>query len=342
LSAKIEKTIPLNRKQGDSFFLRVCKVIISSEFLYNWLNNISIDHTCPQEGKSMTNKELLFGYFLTPTSDNYPELLKHAKLADQLGLDLIGIQDHPYQRRFFDTWTLLTALAAQTENIRFFPDVANLPLRPPAILAKSAASLDVITGGRVELGLGAGAFWEGIGALGGPVREPGEAVEALEEAIQVVRLMWSGERGVRYEGKHYQLKGAHSGPVPAHPIQLYIGAVGPRMLNLTGRLGDGWIPSTSFVPPKRLAEMNKQIDEGVEEAGRSPGDVRRMYNLFGMIRKEQSGFLEGPVEHWVEEISRLAKEERIDTFIYGPEEASIEQIRLFGEVVEGVRERVEV
>jgi alkanesulfonate monooxygenase SsuD/methylene tetrahydromethanopterin reductase-like flavin-dependent oxidoreductase (luciferase family) len=87
--------------------------------------------------------------------------------ADELGLDLIGIQDHPYQWRFLDTWSLIGDLLARTERIRFFPDVANLPLRGPAMMAKQAASLDVLAGGRFELGLGAGAFWEAIGAAGG-------------------------------------------------------------------------------------------------------------------------------------------------------------------------------
>ncbi|HZB78639.1 MAG TPA: LLM class flavin-dependent oxidoreductase, partial [Actinomycetota bacterium] len=68
-------------------------------------------------------------------------------MADEAGLDLIGIQDHPYQWRFHDTWTLIAYLAGRTSRVRFFPDVIDLPLRPPAILAKSAASLDVLTGG---------------------------------------------------------------------------------------------------------------------------------------------------------------------------------------------------
>src|SRR5512133_738795 len=112
-------------------------------------------------------RDIQFGYFLTPNAAAYPETLRAAELCDQLGFDLIGIQDHPYQSRFMDTWTLLTSLAAQTSRIRYFPDVADLPLRPPAMLAKAAASLDLITGGRIELGLGAGAFWEAIAAMGG-------------------------------------------------------------------------------------------------------------------------------------------------------------------------------
>src|SRR5207249_1931242 len=156
--------------------------------------------------------------------------------ADRAGLDLVGIQDHPYQRRFLETFSLLAFLAARTSRIRLFPDVANLPLRRPAVLAKAGATIDLLSGGRFELGLGAGAFWEAIGALGGPVRSPGESVEALEEAIAVIRAMWSGERSVSFDGSHYSLSGLHPGPAPAHPIGIWLGAYGPRMVRLTGRL----------------------------------------------------------------------------------------------------------
>src|SRR5438132_6830680 len=124
-----------------------------------------------------------FGVFVLPQATDGP--LKQALVAEELGFDVIGVQDHPYQRRFFDTWTLLTAIAMRTERLTVFPDVANLPLRPPAMLAKAAASLDLLSGGRVELGLGAGGFWQGIKAYDGPVRTPGESVSALGEALLV-------------------------------------------------------------------------------------------------------------------------------------------------------------
>lgn len=280
------------------------------------------------------NQPLLFGYFLSPDADRYDELLEQARLCDRLGLDLIGIQDHPYQRRFFDTWTLLPALAVQTGRIRFFPDVANLPLRLPSMLAKAAASLDVMTGGRFELGLGAGTFWDAVAAYGGPRRTPGEAVDALEEAIQVIRLMWSGEKGQRFEGRHYRLSGAHSGPAPAHPIEIWLGAYHPRMLAMAGRLCQGWIPSSPYAPPARLAEANRRIDEAAEQAGRSPSEIRRMYNLMGRITPASRGdYLEGPVEYWVDELTRLAAEERMDGLIFAPQEHTLEQIRLFAEEV---------
>ena len=107
-------------------------------------------------------------------------MVELAKLADVVGLDLVSFQDHPYQPGFLDTWTLLAVVAAATTSVKVAPNVANLPLRPPAVLARSAASLDILSGGRVELGLGAGAFWDGIVAMGGPRLTPGQSVDALE------------------------------------------------------------------------------------------------------------------------------------------------------------------
>ena len=217
-----------------------------------------------------------FGVFVTPVAT--PQALETAVVADRLDFDIVGVQDHPYQRRFFDMWTLLTAIAMRTSRITVFPDVANVPLRPPAMLAKAAASLDILSGGRLELGLGAGGFWEGIKAYGGPARTPGESVGALEEAIQVIRLLWSGQHGVRFDGKYYQLAGARSGPVPAHPIGLWLGAYRPRMLSLVGRLADGWVPSLGYVQPQDLIEANKRIDEAARVAGRDPRSIRRVLN----------------------------------------------------------------
>ena len=109
-----------------------------------------------------------FGAFVVP--DASTDVLEQVLAVERAGLELVGIQDHPYQRRFFDTFALIAWLAARTERVRLFPAVANLPLRLPAMLAKEAATIDMLSGGRFELGLGAGAFWEGIEAFGGPRR----------------------------------------------------------------------------------------------------------------------------------------------------------------------------
>ena len=161
-------------------------------------------------------RDLEFGLFLDPSAATLADARELAVVADESGLDHIGIQDHPYQRRHLDTWMLMADVLARTERIRVFPDVANLPLRGPAMIAKQAASLDVMSGGRFELGLGAGAFWEAIEAMGGPARTRGDAFLALEEAIAILRLFWSGERSIRFDGDHYSVSGFKPGPPPVH------------------------------------------------------------------------------------------------------------------------------
>jgi len=231
--------------------------------------------------------ELAFGTFITPVNDRPHDVVALAQLTEQTGLDLVTFQDHPYQPAFLDTWTLLSVIAAQTRRVRVMPNVANLPLRPPAVLARAAASLDILSGGRVELGLGAGAFWDAIEAMGGPRRGAGESVEALEEAIRIIRTLWTDERAERISGKHYRLAGAKPGPRPAHAIGIWLGAYGKRMLRLTGRLADGWVPSSPYAPPEKLAAMNETIDAAAREAGRDPAAVRRLYNLGGQFTTDQ-------------------------------------------------------
>src|SRR3954452_21385492 len=176
------------------------------------------------------------GVFVVPDATDPAATVAQLVAADEAGLDVVAVQDHPYQRRFLDTWTLLSYVAARTERVRLLPDVLNLPLRPPAMVAKAAASLDALSGGRVELGLGAGAFWDGVEAMGGPRRTPKESVDALDEAIAIIREVWAAEgRGIRFDGEHYQVHGAHPGPPPAHPGEIWVGAYRPRMLALTGR-----------------------------------------------------------------------------------------------------------
>jgi alkanesulfonate monooxygenase SsuD/methylene tetrahydromethanopterin reductase-like flavin-dependent oxidoreductase (luciferase family) len=279
-----------------------------------------------------------FGLFVNPSAASFQDTLELARAAEAGGIDLIGIQDHPYQYRFLDSWLLIANLMARTERLRFFPDVANLPLRPPALMATQAASLDVMSGGRFELGLGAGAFWPAIEAMGGPKLSPGESVDALVEAIAILRACWSGERTVDFEGEHYLVKGFHPGPPPAHPIEIWLGAYRPRMLRLTGRLADGWIPSLGGMPPEELVEARKLVDAAAEKAGRDPVDVRGLYNVSGLVTDGERGEgpLDGPPELWIETLVRWTDELSVTTFMLPAE--SVEQVeRLAGEVVPGVR-----
>ncbi|HEX5910303.1 MAG TPA: LLM class flavin-dependent oxidoreductase, partial [Thermoleophilaceae bacterium] len=228
-------------------------------------------------------QSLQFGVFITPDAADADGVVALSQVADTLGLDILSFQDHPYQRRFLDTWTLLSNVAAQTSNVQLAPNVANLPLRPPAVLARSVATLDILSGGRAQLGLGSGAFWDGIAALGGRKLTPGQGVDALTEALDVIRAMWSGERAVTVEGEYYSLTGAHPGPAPRHDIEIWLGAYKPRMLALTGARADGWIPSMGYADPQELGPMNERIDQAAHEAGRHPSQIRRMYNVNGQF-----------------------------------------------------------
>ena len=283
------------------------------------------------------NRPIKFGYFLIPNAD--APLLSIAREVERLGLDYIAVQDHPYQRRFVDTWTLLSMIAAATSRVGLFPDVANLPLRPPAVLAKAAASLDLLSGGRFELGLGAGSFWEAVEAYGGPRRDPGAALAALAESIEVIRKIWSGERNLRFEGQYYQLRGAHSGPVPAHPIGIWLGVVGPRALQLAGQVADGWVPSFRG-DLTRLADMTRRLDDAANGAGRDPAAIRRILNVNGVITDgATNGMLQGPVNQWTEELTNLAIDYHFDTFVFwGEGEGQLQ--RFAEEVVPAVRAQV--
>lgn len=287
--------------------------------------------------------ELLFGTFITPVAQPAMQAVELALVADRVGLDLVTFQDHPYQPAFHDTWTLLSFVASRTQQIHVSPNVLNLPLRQPAVIARSAASLDRLSGGRFELGLGAGAFWDGIAAMGGRRLTAGESIVALEEAIQILREIWATDQpgGVRINGTYYQVKGAKRGPAPAHDIGIWVGAYKPRILNLTGRVADGWLPSLGYVPggPAGLKEMNQHIDEGAASAGREPAAVRRLLNISGQFGRTGRSFLNGPPPQWAEDLAGLTLEYGITGFILAADDAPT--IQLFAsEVAPATRELV--
>jgi alkanesulfonate monooxygenase SsuD/methylene tetrahydromethanopterin reductase-like flavin-dependent oxidoreductase (luciferase family) len=282
--------------------------------------------------------ELVFGTFITPAIEQVDRVIALAQLTEQVGLDLVTVQDHPYQPRLADAWTLLSVIAAQTRSVRVATNVANLPLRHPVVLARSVATLDLISGGRVELGLGAGGFREAIAANSGPQLTAGQSIAALEEALAIIREVWKPEGGgIRLPGKHYSLNGAKRGPAPAHPVEIWLGAYKPRMLALTGRSADGWLPSSGYAGPDELTAMNKIIDEAAIEAGRDPSAVRRLYNLSGNFAG-RGGFLQGPEEVWIEQLTELTLTEGMSTYILASDDP--DAIRRFADVAEGVREAV--
>jgi hemerythrin-like domain-containing protein len=285
--------------------------------------------------------DLLFGTFITPSNRQAPAVVALSQLSERAGLDLATFQDHPYQPGFLDTWTLMSYVAAQTQTIRLSGNVLNLPLRPPAVLARAAASLDILSGGRIELGLGAGALWSAIGAMGGRRLTPGQGVDALSEAIDVIRLVWEADaRGVaRLDGRYYQVAGAKRGPAPAHDMSIWLGAYKPRMLRLVGTKADGWLPSLGYIQPEDLGAGNKIIDDAALAAGRKPADIRRLLNVSGAVTSASQGFLTGPVSQWVEDLAGLALEYGISAFILSGDDPDMIQV-LGQEIAPAVREAV--
>jgi alkanesulfonate monooxygenase SsuD/methylene tetrahydromethanopterin reductase-like flavin-dependent oxidoreductase (luciferase family) len=282
---------------------------------------------------------LQFGVFLAPRAADIGRLRDNVQVAEAAGFDFLSFQDHPYVPDFLDTFALIGTLIGQTSRLRFVTDVANLPLRPAQMLAKTSASLDLLSDGRFELGIGAGRAWDQIAGLGGPRRDPREAVAAVSEAIDVLRAMWTPGHRVSLPGQHYPLA-ADTGPAPAHRIGIWLGAVGPRMLDLLGHKADGWIaPIATGYETKPAAQ--DRIDAAARAAGRDPAGIRRVIQLVGTVTgiphttsRPRSGPGGQPIrttpDIWARIIAEFAAEERFDTVNVLLEQETSQQLRLFG------------
>jgi alkanesulfonate monooxygenase SsuD/methylene tetrahydromethanopterin reductase-like flavin-dependent oxidoreductase (luciferase family) len=284
---------------------------------------------------------ITFGLSLIPSVDCLQDMRKLAQAADAVGLDYLAIQDHAYNPEFFDVWTLITYLAAETERIFYFPDVADLQLRPPTVLAKAAASLSVLSGGRIILGAGGGAFADGIAAMGGVSRSKNEMVTFTDEALQIMRQALMGG-GVELQGEQ-QTVGYAAGPVPVGPVPLWLGSSGPRMFALTGRSSDGWIsPLSVYLTPQVVPAAQQRIDDAARAAGRDPAAVRRIYNVVGAIGLGRGGSgLTGDVPFWVDALTDWSVNLGFDTFVFWPRVTAPAQLEVFAtDVVPAVRQRV--
>jgi Luciferase-like monooxygenase/Hemerythrin HHE cation binding domain len=285
--------------------------------------------------------DLQFGVFITPSNQTSNSVIELAVLADQRGLDLVTFSDHPYQPRFFDAWTLLSFVAARTAQIHVSANVLNLRLRDPALLARAAASLDILSGGRAELGIGAGIVGDAAVTMGGRRLTAGQGVEALEEAIDVIRALWNVEAPdpASFDGRFHQLDGAARGPAPLHDVGLWVGAFKPRMFNLVGRKADGWWPTLVVLGRDGVTADNAAIDEAALEAGRQPTDIRRLLNLRGGFSASGRGDIDGPPSRWIDELARFSLEDGFSTFILATDDPHA--IETFAaEVAPAVREVV--
>jgi alkanesulfonate monooxygenase SsuD/methylene tetrahydromethanopterin reductase-like flavin-dependent oxidoreductase (luciferase family) len=298
----------------------------------------------------MAERKALFGFGASTDIRHTGELLRLAQQADQDGLDLFSVPDHPYLGHRLDAYSTLAVVLGRTLNIAGVADVTNLPTRPAPMLARAATSLAALSGGRFVLGMGAGGYWDEIVRMGVPRLRAGAAVNAMEEAITLVRKLSTGGPTVTYHGEHYQVDGIDPAPVPTPPI--WTGSVGAKSLAVTGRLADGWIPGHASDWLSELYRTSRPIiDAAATEAGRDPAAIDTVYNFPGritsrplnVVRDPTGRWVGGSVDQWVTELTGAVLEHGASGFILFPADDGAIDVALgrwAREIVPAVREAV--
>ena len=259
-----------------------------------------------------------------------------AALADRDGLDVLSLSDHPYLGARLDAYAAIGVILGRTGRISGLVNVTNLPTRPAPMLARMVTSLSALSGGRVVLGLGAGGRWDHISRLGVPPLSPGEAVDALEEAIILVKRLSGGGPPVSFDGRHYRVDRIEPAAVPAPEV--WTGSNGPKSLAVTGRTADGWIPghAADWLSPV-YRTSRPIIDEAATNAGRQPDEIRTVFNLPGRItdrplaatRDRDGRWVGGSVGQWVEELTGAVAEHHASGFIlFSPDGAATDTTSL--------------
>lgn len=302
----------------------------------------------------MPERSVLFGASLGQwngaDAGNVAGVLELASTADREGLDLFTIADHPYFGDKLDAYATVAFALGRTSRVSGVVGVTNLPARPAPVLARTITSLSALSGGRVVLGMGAGAIWDMITKLGVPKLTPGAAVLAMEEAIFLVKSLSGGGDPVTFDGSFYQVAGLDPAPVPTPPV--WTGSVGPKSLAVTGRVADGWIPSQGADWLSKLyRESRPLIDEAAAGAGRDPAEVINVYNFGGRItpeplaatRDDDGRWIGGSVRQWVDELTTAVLEHGVGGFIYRATDDTpgpVAVTRFARDIVPAVREAV--
>jgi alkanesulfonate monooxygenase SsuD/methylene tetrahydromethanopterin reductase-like flavin-dependent oxidoreductase (luciferase family) len=245
--------------------------------------------------------DLRFQVLILPNV-SWSELLNRFLYVEELGFDLVGTGDHFVDwsnppSPWFEMWTVLAAVAATTTKIRFGPSVAQIPLRNPAMFARQALTVDHISNGRLELGLGLGLTIDpSYDIIGIPNWSNKERVKRFTEYVEIVDQLLSNEV-TSYKGDYYEVKDAVINPRPLQTPRppITIAAMGPVMLKKTARYADTW-NSLSFAHTfeEQLEETRGRIaaiDEHCSAIGRDPGSLRRSYLMFDADARPKGGFI---------------------------------------------------
>jgi probable F420-dependent oxidoreductase len=208
------------------------------------------------------------------------EYVAMARAAEEVGFDSIWVGDHYLyrgdgrpERGPWEAWTLLPGLAARTERVRLGPLVACLNFHRPLVLAKAAATVDEISGGRLVLGVGAGWNRSEFDAMGVPYDH---RASRFTEAFEIVRRLLGGDR-VSFAGRWHTTEGAVVLPPPARRMPIMVGSTGERVLAATLPSVDAWNTWYDWYgnSAEGFASRNRTIDEACERAGRDPASVER-------------------------------------------------------------------
>lgn len=237
--------------------------------------------------------KLKWGLQSSPQHVSYGEILQLWQRADALGYDSAWLFDHfmPITGErtgpCFEGWTLLTALAAQTHRLHVGCLVTGVIYRNPAVLAKMGATLDVVSGGRLELGIGAGWFEAETRAYGMPFPSVGERLSRLDEAIQVIRKLWTQDTS-DFSGRHYTLTQARCEPKPVQKPTptIWVGGQGEKVtLRIVAEQADGW--DMDMLPLDVYDHKLFVLREHCERADRDPATVRKMIHFAGAIAADE-------------------------------------------------------
>jgi probable F420-dependent oxidoreductase len=224
-----------------------------------------------------------------------------ARRAESLGYDSVWISDHYFlslaryggpDERYGspEAMTALAALAAVTERVRLGALVLAAGFRHPALLAKEAVTVDLLSEGRLEVGLGAGWYEAEYEAFGHPFGSPGERFEVLEETVEVLARLWGEEEPVTWQGNRFRLSEAYCRPRPAQPggPPIWIGGKGgPRLLRLVAERAAGWNTVWTWTP-EAYAERARALDDASERRGRDPSSIRRSVGLYTLVGEDEA------------------------------------------------------
>jgi len=287
---------------------------------------------------AIIDQHLGFGAGGAVRVESTAELLDLAQSADALGFNLFTLSDHLHSDHFtLDPWTALSWLAGRTDRIELGTNVLGLPYRAPAVLAKSAETLDRVSGGRLVLGLGAGGYDHEFDAFGLTVRTPAAKITAQREAIEILRSLWS-QTSTTITGQEFSVTEARITPRPAHRIPIWLGSYGPRALALTGQVADGWLPSLGRIDLHQATEMRRKVRAAARAAGRDPDSITCATNATTRIDPSETsrpGLITGSVTRVIEQLVEIV-EAGFTILLLGPQTTAQQEL-LAAEVLPAVR-----